>query len=274
MKNFFGGVFWIVDEIARENPDTRIYLDFCGEPLLIKYKLYYMIDYAKKAGINNVNFNTNAQFLDEETTEMILDSDLSYLSVDCDGFSKEVYESIRRGGKRDKFFKNVEYLLQRKKQRQQETPIVDVKIIEMPENQAEVATVMSYWQRLGAWTAKRRQYSWGGSNEHANLTAKDFRIACGRALGICTVTWDGKVTNCACDFDGTVIWGDLNVDSLKDVWQKRNAQMVQHHFSHEWDKLPAICRQCNDWQIVGEERFDENGNPVNKNYKQKGTVFA
>ena len=159
----------IIDEIAEVNPDTRIYLDFCGEPLTIKYKLYYMIDYAKKRGIANVNFNTNASLLDEEMAEMILDSDLSYLSVDCDGFSKEVYESIRRGGKRDKFFKNVEYLLQRKKQRQQETPIVDVKIIEMPENQHEVAEVMQHWQSKGAWTAKRRQYSWAGNNTHITL---------------------------------------------------------------------------------------------------------
>ena len=159
----------IIDEVVAVNPDTRIYLDFCGEPLTIKYKLYYMIDYAKKRGIANVNFNTNASLLDEEMAEMILDSDLSDLSVDCDGFSKNVYEKIRRGGNRDKFFKNVEYLLQRKIARGQNTPIVDVKIIEMPENQHEVAEVMQHWQSKGAWTAKRRQYSWAGNNTHITL---------------------------------------------------------------------------------------------------------
>ncbi len=105
----------IIDEIAEVNPDSRIYLDFCGEPLLLQYKLYYMIDYAKKAGIKNINFNTNASMLSEEIAEMILDSGVSYVSVDCDGFTKEVYESVRRGGKRDKFYKNVEYFLERSK---------------------------------------------------------------------------------------------------------------------------------------------------------------
>ena len=107
----------IIDEIAAVNPDTRIYLDLYGEPLTIKYKLYYMIDYAVKKGVSNVNLNTNGSLLDEEMTEMLLDSGLNYFSTDCDGFSKEVYEKIRRGGKRDKFYKNIEYLLERKKQR-------------------------------------------------------------------------------------------------------------------------------------------------------------
>lgn len=263
----------IIDEVADVNPDARIYLDFCGEPLTVKYKLYYMLDYAKKKGISNLNINTNGSLLDEEMTEMILDSSLSYLSFDCDGFSKEVYEKIRRGGNRDKFFKNVEYFLQRRKQLKRDDLIVDVKVIELPENQHEVSQIMSYWQSKGAWTARRRQLSWAGNNMHSNLSDKDFRIVCGIAVGIVMITWDGKMVNCADDADGTVIWGDLNTESLRDIWRRRNEQMIKYHFSHEWDKLPAICRTCNDWQIIGEERFDENGNPINKNYNTTGRTF-
>ena len=112
----------IVDEIAEVNPDTRIYLDFCGEPLTTKYKLYYMIDYAKKKGISNINFNTNGSLLDEEMAEMILDSGVTYVSLDCDGYSKEVYEKVRKGGNRDKFYKNVEYLLRRKQEMKGQYP--------------------------------------------------------------------------------------------------------------------------------------------------------
>ena len=101
----------------------------------------------------------------------------------------------------------------------------------------------------------------------------DFRIACGRATGIIVITWDGKVPNCCNDSNAATIWGDVNTESIKDIWARRNEQMVKYHFSHEWDKLPAICQVCNDWQIVGEERFDEHGNPINKNYKEKGKVF-
>lgn len=152
----------IIDEVAQTNPETRIYLDFYGEPLLSRYKLYYMIDYAKKNGIKNVNTNTNASILDEELAEMILDSGLDYISMDCDGFSKDVYESIRVGGNRDVFYQNVEYILKRKRERGLEKPIIEVKIIEMDQNRSEVDKVMKYWQERGAWTAKRRMHSWGG----------------------------------------------------------------------------------------------------------------
>ena len=143
----------------------------------------------------------------------------------------------------------------------------------MPENQHEVSQVMEYWQKKGAWVAKRRQFSWGGANKHANIKPKDFRIACGSAIGICVITWEGKVLNCQSDADGAVVWGDLNTESIKDIWKRRNEEMVKFHFSHEFDKLPPICRNCNDWQIIGEERFDELGNPVNKNYNASGKVF-
>ena len=264
----------IIDEIAVINPDTRIYLDLYGEPLTIKYKLYYMIDYAKKKGLSNVNLNSNASLLDEEMAEMILDSGIDYFSVDCDGFSKEVYEKIRRGGNRDKFYKNVDYILQRKKERGDVLPIIDVKVIEMPENRDEISKIMEYWQSKGAWTARRRLISWGNSNDKAKFDSNVDRIACGTGLGICAITWDGKISNCAVDVaDAKVIWGDVNTESIQDIWRRRNEQMVKYHFSHEWDKLPEICQNCNDWQIVGEERFDENGNPINKNYNSKGKNF-
>ncbi len=264
----------IIDEIAEVNPDTRIYLDFYGEPLTIKYKLYYMIDYAIKKGVSNVNLNTNGSLLDEEMAEMLLDSGLQYLSLDCDGFSKEVYEKIRRGGKRDKFFKNIEYLLERKKQRGDVLPIIDVKVIEMPENKHEVSQIMSYWQSKGAWTARRRMISWGGTNDKASFDLNADRIICGKALGTLAITWNGKVANCSIDADLSIIRGDVNVESIQDIWRRRNEQMVKYHFSHEWDKLPPICQQCNDWQIIGEERFDERGNPINKNYAAKGKTFS
>ena len=41
----------VVDEIASVNPYTRLWLDFYGEPLIQKYKLYYFIKYAKEKGL-------------------------------------------------------------------------------------------------------------------------------------------------------------------------------------------------------------------------------
>ncbi len=75
------------------------------------------------------------------------------------------------------------------------------------------------------------------------------------------------------DVDAEYICGDINKESIKDVWSRRNERMVRYHLSHEWDKLPAICRSCNDWSIIGEERFDADGNPVAKNYESREAML-
>lgn len=92
------------------------------------------------------------------------------------------------------------------------------------------------------------------------------RIACGNAVGILPITWDGKAVNCVMDVDAQYVCGDVTVESVRDIWIRRNEDMVRKHMEHRFDELPKICRECRDWSVIGEERFDEFGNPVEKNY--------
>lgn len=264
----------IIDEIATENPYTRVWLDFYGEPLLQKFKLYYMIDYARKKGLQNIELNTNGTLLNHEMAEMLLDSQISFISIDCDGFSKEVYEKIRIGGDRDVTYANIEYLLKRKKELGLKKPIIEVKVMEMEENKDEIDEIVNYWRARGAWTTTRRLISWAGMCEDIKPEADTDRIACGNAVGTMAITWDGKVTNCVMDVDAQYTCGDVTKESIKDIWNRRNQTMVSKHMEHRFDELPEICKTCTDWMIIGEERFDENGNPVQKNYKHDDNMLG
>ncbi len=259
----------IIDEIAENNPYCRVWLDFYGEPLLVRYKLYYMINYAKKKGLKNININTNGTLINEEMAEMLLDSEIDFISIDVDGFSKEVYEEIRRGANRDILYKNIEFLLKRKKERELKIPIIEVKAMEMEENRHELKQIVDYWRKKGAWTTVRRLISWGGQHEKIKNEQKGERYACGHAVGVCAITWDGNVVTCAMDADGKNIYGNVNETSIVEIWKKRNDEMVSKHLSHQWDKIPEVCKNCTDWMIVGEKRYDENGNEVKRNYDEK-----
>lgn len=263
----------IIDEIAKENPFTRLWLDFYGEPLLQKFKIYYMIDYARKQGLKNININTNGTLLDKEMAEMLLDSQISFISIDCDGFSKDVYEGIRIGANRDVTYANIEYILQRKKELGLKQPIIEIKIMEMEENKHEIQQVLDYWRARGAWTTTRRLISWAGMCEDIAPEVNADRVACGNAVGILPITWDGKAVNCVMDVDAKFVCGDVNEESIKDIWSKRNENMVIKHMEHRFDELPDICKNCNDWMIVGEERFDECGNRVEKSYDQNNEML-
>lgn len=257
----------LINEIAVENPNTRVWLDFYGEPLIQRFKLFFMIDYAKKRGLSNVNLNTNGTLLNEEMTEMILDSGLDFISIDCDGFSKEVYEKIRVNADRDVTYANIEYFLNRRAERGLKKPIVEVKIMDMEENSHEIDRVVQYWRERGAWTTIRRLISWADMVDGIAPVAQKNRVACGNAVGIMVITWDGKVANCVMDVDAKYICGDVNTESIKIIWNRRNESMVKKHLEHKFDELPEICWNCTDWMIIGEERFDEHGNPIEKSYQ-------
>lgn len=256
----------IIDEIATENPYTRLWLDFYGEPLLQKFKLFYMIDYAVKKGLKNIDLNTNAMLLDEEMAEMLLDSGITFISIDCDGFSKETYEKIRVGANRDKVYKNIEYFLELKQKKGLEKPIIEVKIMEMKENANEIDDVLSFWRKKGAWTCVRRLISWGGKYDNGSNQDNRGRVACGSGIGILPITWDGTAVNCVMDCNADYPCGNVNTTSIKEIWKKRNEFLVKNQLSHNWNELPLICKDCTDWMVVGENRWDEKGNTVEKIY--------
>ena len=76
------------------------------------------------------------------------------------------------------------------------------------------------------------------------------------------------------DVDAKFTCGDVNVASIKEIWQKRNENMVKLHIDHQFDQLPEICKNCTDWTIIGEERFDENGNRVEKSYEHGDNMLS
>ena len=204
---------------------------------------------------------------------MLLDSGIDFISIDCDGFSKEVYEKIRVNANRDVTYSNIEYLLNRKKELGLSKPIIEVKTMEMEENKDEVEQIMTYWREKGAWTTKRRLISWGGKIEELRNDRQEDRIACGYAVGTLAITWDGKVVDCLMDVDAESVCGDANIESVSDIWKRRNEEFVKKHMEHKWGELPAFCQNCTDWKTIGEERFDENGKSINKNYDSNQTML-
>lgn len=264
----------IIDEVASESPGTRVWLDFCGEAMAVGWKLYYMIDYAKKQGLRNVCINTNGTLMKPEFADMLLDAGTDYISLDCDGYSKEVYESVRAGGDRDTFYANAGYLLQERARRGVGCTI-DIKVIEMEQNKEEVGKIVQYWQERGAWTAIRRRSAWGGeSPDRGDVDAlQEGRIACGHLLGTCAVTWDGNVAGCAWDSDCKVSCGNVQEKSIRQIWQERNQGIVSVHMGHRWDDLWDICKGCQNWRNIGEMRYDENGNEVQRNYGRDERIF-
>lgn len=262
----------LIDETAKENPNTRIWLDFYGEAMLTGFRLYYYIDYAKKAGLTNVCINTNGTVMRDEYADMLLDSNVDYISLDCDGFSKEVYESIRIKGDRDVFYSNVEYLL-KERDRRRSKAVIDIKVIEMEQNKHEIDQIVEHWRKRGAWVAVRRLGEWVSDEDEGEINSAD-RIACGHVVGTAAISWDGYLAGCVWDYDLAESFGNVKDNCVKELWGKRNEAFVKKHFEHKWNELPDYCKRCNNWMRIGEERTDESGNSINRNYGEEERIHS
>lgn len=241
----------IIDEIAARAPATEVWPTFYGEAFILDYRLFYMLQYAKRRGLTNLVLNTNGVRFGRETAEWVIESGLDVVMFSLDGFSAPVFEKIRVGARRDEVYDNVERLLLMKIQRGLTSPRVEVQFSMMSENEHEADAFKEYWLARGADVKIREKMTWTGSVDADNLDPELPRIACPWALRTCAIHWNGDVVACAVDYDGRFVAGNVREGSIDDIWNGAHRRLQLRHVAHAFARLPDPCRECLDWQVAG-----------------------
>ena len=257
MKRKRGKMSWdlytkLIDEIACENKDTRVWLVFFGEVLLLKNTILLpMIRYAKEKGLTDVVTNTNGNLLDEKTAEGLIKAGLDGIYVGIDAFSPETYSKIRIGGNYEQTVTNVRNLIKIKKRMGAENPEVHVQFVEMDENGHEVEDFKEFWMNQGAIVKIRPKVSWAGLIDTSHFkVGVAGRWPCYWAMQTMSVTDDGKVVLCAVDVDARFVAGDANKESLKSIWNGTLKKLRTLQLNGQYDQLPFPCNECLDWQAA------------------------
>jgi len=244
----------IIDEIAKTDKEVRVWMVFFGEALLLKRKkpsIFDKITYAKKKGLLDVVLNSNANLLDESASRGIIESGLDAIYIGLDAFRKETYEKVRVGGDYEKVVQNTLRLIKLKKIMNSEKPEIFVQFVMMDVNEKEVEDFIRFWNRQGVVVKVRPKVSWSGSIDAPNLTlGNEARWPCHWAMQTMSITDTGKVVTCAVDLDAKFVAGDVNYQSLKEVWNGRLKELRQYHLLGQFHALPENCRKCRDWQAA------------------------
>jgi len=242
----------IIDEVALENKQVRVWMVFFGEPFVIKNRnpsIFDMIRYAKDKGLTDVVTNSNANLMDEDAARKLIDSGLDAIYFGLDAFSPETYAQIRINGDYAKTVKNIQNLLKLKKELKSDNPEVFVQFVEMDNNGGEKEAFITFWNKQGAKVKIRPKVSWAGLIEAPNFVLGDAdRWPCYWAMQTISITDTGKVVTCAVDLDARFIAGDIGNTSIKDVWNGKLKEMRTLHTEKRFKELPEICRDCRDWQ--------------------------
>ncbi len=245
-SNFKNGfIEWkTVKRILDEAGDKGLYackFNFRGEPLLHK-ELGRFITYAKKKGIIDVFFNTNAVLLTEEKAKMLIDSGLDRITISFEGFEKTLYERNRVGAKFDEVVANVERLRNLREKACSTRPKIRVQAVLIPELKDSLGEFVSYWED------KVDQVSYNEmepSVDTVNNKIKNINSSwiCPFPYQRMTIMWDGMITACKNDYFGKLSLGNIDSTSIQKCWTISLNTLRKQHKEGRAHEIEA-CTEC------------------------------
>lgn len=232
----------IIDE-GSDNGLMAIKLSFRGEPMLHQ-KLHEMVAYAKKKGVLDVYFNTNATLLDEKRFNQMIDAGLDRISVSFEGTTKDVYEKNRVGAKFEKIVKNIQALKTIREKRGVKHPQIRIQTVLLPELKPHFDEYVKMWKPYVdevAYLDPRRE---SPSDDHRDLKG-DW--ACPFLWQRMTILWDGTLLPCLMhgisDFS-LLAYGNVMNRKIKDAWKSTSASRYRElHMAGKAHEIEA-CNRC------------------------------
>lgn len=231
----------IVDDCFNEGI-RNFNLNFYNEPFLDPL-LFERVKYMKSKGLK-VSFFSNASVLNESMHEKIFESGIDTISFSVDGAKKETYEKIRIGLDFDKTVRNILSLLAAKNERGLKKPKIRVVFVKQKLNENELEEYKKFWNsKVGSIIIS--------TDDNRNENSKYFKSVVGKKPFPCKQIWteitamsNGEVALCCIDADGSVILGDFNKQTLKEIWESDKFRKIRElHLNYKADKIP-LCKNC------------------------------
>jgi radical SAM protein with 4Fe4S-binding SPASM domain len=240
----------IVDEVAAVSPTTRLWPALMGEPLLMAPEIFRWLHYAKHKGIEHLALNSNLNLLRPDHAESLVASGVDEIIVGIDAATADLYRQIRVNGNLEHVRRAVSHLVSAKTRLASRTPRIVLQFIVMDENEHEEAAFVEEWQRAGVEIDLKikPRTGWGGTVPVWRGVLEDRgspRLPCTWLLRQLTIFWNGQVPQCDGDWDGRTCHGNVNRQSIAEIWQGSLAKLRERHLRKDYDFSP--CRACEDW---------------------------
>jgi len=161
------------------------------------------------------------------------------------GTTKEIYEKIHKGLDFEIVTGNLEYLIQRKKGSGSRIPKIEVYFLMMEENKHQVEDFKKKWLGRADDISIWKPHNWSDGRGYRELCSGQKKVTCGRpSKGPIQVQWDGLVVPCCFDYNSSIVLGDLKKQSLKEVINSPEYNLLrQAHASGDFTKF-AFCDSC------------------------------
>jgi len=244
---------------ANEMNVPRVGLFLGGEPLLHPNFVQFMQIACAK--IPEVVYFTNGSFLDEEVIQESVNFGVNTINISLDGV-RDCHERMRPGSDYQRVKKNIERLLDIRGKNKH--PIVSVNMMLCDQTEKEVQDFIDEWAGKVdyAGISVSKPSSFQRDYEHPFWhESETYNVSyCRSPYYYMAVMWDGRVIPC-CDVTGSEIVGDLNQESLQDIWYGDKMKAIRKREAN-------TCKECNIWQksFVTKREDGIEYNDIYKNY--------
>ena len=225
----------IVDECAALGI-THVRMHNYGEAFLDRY-LTEKVRYAKEKGIREVGMISNGSLITDKVARGMIEAGLDAINISIDAGGKDVFEQTRVGLNYDKVIANVERLVRIRGELGRKRPKLILSFVRQ-NNSADEHAFIEHWRKIADKIHVTELHNWAGT-----LTLEsNVNYPCYRPWLTFTVLWDGRVSLCCADFDGKIILGDLNTQTIREIWNAEPYRAARRQ--HLESGGPDVCRAC------------------------------
>jgi len=245
--------FGLFEKIIREVSSMRCkpltHLHGFGEPLLDTL-LSERITLAKACGIRHTYIVTNASLLFPETSRQIVHAGLDKMKISFYGTDEDSYSATMRRLQFKVTFQNIVEFIRIRRELNRTKPQLILQYLPHETNHARVEECGVLWSSLidrnvGDCVNIASLHNYGGGRTYNRIGDKIVSI-CFYPWTAMSVLCDGRVVTCCMDYNGAQVVGDLNVQTVMEVWNGPVLSSVRRNFGKlEYSGFPTCM--CCDW---------------------------
>ena len=246
----------IIDEISAYKTPIRFVR--WGEPTLHKEFINFLKK-AKESGIM-CHVNTNGSLLTDDSLKNIVKIGTESIKFSFQGIDRKSYLEMRNRDFFDDLLKIVKKLHNLRGEK--EFPYIHVASTityesqqqadafkEAAEHFADLVTIgrtkMEHIDVKKIRLSENEKVRFVYLKEQESLVKKHFNC-CPEVFDKLSINWDGKVTACCGDYDNMMIVGDLQENTLKEIWNSKKLDHYRKLLSQgRYDEI-ALCKTCYD----------------------------
>ena len=245
----FGLFEKIIREVSGAGRTPVVHLHGFGEPLLDE-SLPERIWLAKTCGIKQTYLVTNASLLSPETSRKIIQAGLDTMKISFYGTDEASYHATMRRLDFKVTLHHIREFVRIRKELKARNPKLILQYLHQEASEAKMEAFRSLWRsvldrRAGDRLNRSTLHNYGGGRAYNRLGEKIVSV-CFYPWTALSVLWDGRAVTCCMDYNGVQRVGDLNSQSVMEIWNGPVLSAIRRNFGKlDYHGFPT-CLNC-DW---------------------------